>query len=246
MITAIIQARLGSTRLPNKVFAEIEGHPLLWHVVNRISHSKFLNNIVIATTVNKKDDLIEKWAKSKKILCFRGSEDNVLERYYKAALKYKSDIIVRITSDDPLKDFTIMDKVIEEFITNEADVATNNNPPSFPEGLDIEVFTFHALEEAYKNATSKFDKEHVTQYFYKNPNKFKLINFSNKEDLSYFRWTIDEENDLKMTQEIYKGLYKKNKPIFLLNDILSFIDSNPCIAEINSTVKRSTMYLKNK
>lgn len=243
MISAIIQARVGSTRLPNKIFLEIEGQPLIWHVVNRLKKSMFLDSIIIATTINRKDDAIENWAISNEILYFRGSEENVLERFYQAALQFKSDIVVRVTADDPFKDYKIMDQVIERFIDENADFACNNNPPTFPEGMDIEVFSVDAIAKAKNNVKTDFDKEHVTQYFYRNPDLFKIVNISHKQDLTYLRWTIDEEVDLEMAKEVYKHLFNDGR-LFLLDDILNLINEHPEIPEINNTATRSSMYTK--
>lgn len=241
MISAIIQARVSSTRLPNKVFAHIEGKPLLWHVVNRLKKSVYLNNIIIATSENIADDLIEDWAFKNKISCFRGSESNVLKRYYDAAKTYNSTTIVRITADDPFKDYEIMDEVINEFLSKKADFACNNFPPSYPEGLDIEVFSFYALEIAYKNSVTDFEKEHVTQYFYKNRNDFNIVSIKNKINLSNLRWTIDTIEDLEMTRKVYNK-FNDNKFIYLMKDILKILNENPEILEINNKVKRSIMY----
>jgi spore coat polysaccharide biosynthesis protein SpsF len=243
MISAIIQARVGSTRLPNKIFADISGQPLLWHVINRLRKSKYLDSIIIATTVNVKDDEIEKWALDNKVLCFRGSEANVLQRYYEAAKYFDVEVIVRITADDPFKDYKIMDQVIDKFKMEGADFACNNNPPSFPEGLDIEVFSFDAIEQANIKALTDIEKEHVTQHFYKNPDKFKISTISHEMDLSYLRWTIDEELDLKMARNVYDKIYGK-KTLFLMDDILELIRQNPEIALINAKVNRSIMYKK--
>ena len=241
MITAIIQARVGSTRLPNKVFAEIEGKPLLWHVVNRLKKSKYLDSIIIATTTSLSDDNIELWAKENNIVCFRGSEQNVLKRYYDAAKQYGSNVIVRITADDPFKDYEIMDLVIEKFLAEGADFACNNNPPTYPEGLDIEVFSLEAIEKAFYNAKTDFEKEHVTQYFYKNPNKFIISTISHTENISNLRWTIDEEEDLELARKVYSQLFHK-KEVFLMKDILSILENQPELSSLNSKVNRSTMY----
>lgn len=243
MISAIIQARVDSTRLPNKIFAEIEGQPLIWHVVNRLKKSKYLDSIIIATTVNPNDDKIEEWATENQIKFFRGSEDNVLKRYYDAAKHFNATEIVRITADDPFKDYQIMDQVIEKFYAENADFACNNKPPSFPEGLDIEVFRFAAIERAYMNAKTNFEKEHVTQYFYKNPDLFKISTTSYHKNISYLRWTIDEDDDLEMARKVYKNLYYINEN-FLMNNILELIENNPEISSINNKVNRSTLYKK--
>jgi len=241
MISAIIQARVSSTRLPNKVFSKIEGKPLIWHVVNRLKYSRCLDNIILATTKNKNDDVIEKWANENNVFFFRGSEDNVLERYYRAAKFYNSSIIIRITADDPFKDYKIMDRVIEKYINSDVDFACNNYPPTFPEGLDIEVFSFEALKNVNNNARSDYEKEHVTQYFFKHPEKFRIINVANDEDFSGLRWTIDEEDDLRMVREIYKH-FRNIHRVFLFKDILELIKDKPEISKINENVSRSTLY----
>ena len=243
MISAIIQARVSSTRLPNKIFAEIEGKPLIYHIVNRISRSKKVDNILIATTINPADDTLIDWAKKNKIQYFRGSEDDVLDRYYNASKSIKADIVARITSDDPFKDPTILDNVINLLLEKKLDFACNNNPPTFPEGLDIEVFTFEALEKANTRSNDGFEREHVTQYFYRHPELFRQGNYFNASNLSKLRWTIDTEKDMEMAKVIYRELYKTDE-IFLFEDILELLKRNPHIVEINSSVKRSAMYNK--
>lgn len=241
MVTAIIQARTGSTRFPNKVFVDLKGMPMIWHIVERLKVCKKVCKIVIATTNNPKDDTLEKWANENKVECFRGDEDDVLSRYYFSALSVNAKLILRVTADDPFKDPEITDKVITILQNLQLDFAYNNNPPSFPEGLDTEVFTFKALEYAHFNAIDPFEREHVTQYFYRNPELFKQKNLKNNKNISAFRWTIDTELDYKMANEVYKYLYKENE-IFLMNDILKLLDQHPEIADTNKDVKRSAMY----
>lgn len=185
-VNAIIQARCGSTRFPNKVFADINGNPLIWHVVNRLTYAKTIDQIVIATTVNEKDDQIEAWCKENNITCFRGSENDVLNRYYSTSTAFPSDVVVRITADDPFKEPAVIDMVVNKLINEDYDHVTNNFPPSFPEGLDCEAFTFKALEESEKATHDSFEREHVTQYIYHNPDKFKIGNVSCEKNLSPF------------------------------------------------------------
>jgi spore coat polysaccharide biosynthesis protein SpsF len=246
MIYAIIQARMCSTRLPNKVFKNIVGKPLLWHVIDRLKFSKTVDDIIVATTTNEKDNKIYKWSIKNNIKVFRGDEFNVVKRYYDTANFFNlkdDDIIIRITSDDPFKDPYIIDNMIFEMKNKKIDFIYNNNPVSFPEGLDVEIFNFSMLKHNINLITDKFDQEHVTQYFYKlrNINKF---NFSNDVDLSYLRWTIDTHSDLKMVRKIYKLLYKENY-IFNTQDILNLIKDHQDIPKINSEIKRSFMYEKN-
>lgn len=238
---AIIQARLGSTRLPKKVFADLAGKPLIWHVINRLKYSDRINNIVLATTNSSKDDELANWAIKENVNLFRGSENNVLERFYFAAKHYSADIIVRITADDPFKDPAIIDKVIDKLLEDNLDFAYNNNPPTFPEGLDTEVFTYNAIEKAYFHSNDDYEKEHVTQYFYRNSELFKQSNFENVNNISNLRWTIDTELDYEMTKQVYNFLYK-NGSIFQTNDILKLLDEKPEISQINIDVARSAMY----
>jgi len=243
MITAIIQARVGSTRLPNKVFAELSGKPLIWHVVERVRRSKRIEKIVLATTVNPMDDSLAEWANSHNVEVFRGSEEDVLSRYYQAALSSGASTIARITADDPFKDPEITDEVIDLCIEGELDFACNNNPPSFPEGLDAEIISMSALERAEREVQDPLDREHVTLHFYKHPEKFRQKNLSHSEDISFLRWTIDTEPDLEMARLVYKHLYKEDK-IFLMNDILRLLESKPEIKDINMNVKRSVLFRK--
>ena len=245
MIAAIIQARTGSTRLPNKIFKNLCGKPLIWHIVNRLKYSQNINKIILATTQNKNDNILQDWALKNDIPCFRGSENDVLDRYYHSAQHFGVDTIVRITADDPFKDSQIIDEVINLFEENNLDFAYNNNPPTFPEGLDTEVFSFNALKRAFTNSTDPFEKEHVTQYFYRNPSIFSQACLKNPTDLSYLRWTIDTQQDWDMAEIVYNKLYPI-KTNFDMSDILELINNEPYIAKINSAVKRSTMYTNNK
>lgn len=239
---AIIQARCGSTRFPNKVFADVNGKPLIWHVVNRLTHAKTIDKIVIATTTNEKDDQIEKWCNENNVACFRGSENDVLNRYYSASVAFPSDIVVRITADDPFKEPAVIDAVVNKLINEGYDHVTNNFPPSWPEGLDCEAFTFAALEESEKTTNDAFEREHVTQYIYHNPDKFKIGNVASPKNLSYLRWTIDKEVDYEMVKAVYAHRDPANTGILLLDEILDILEKYPEIKEINSSVERSAMY----
>lgn len=240
-VAAIIQARRGSTRLTDKVFLELSNKPLLEHVVNRLKKADLLQEIIIATTDLPNDNLIETWADSNNISVFRGSEYNVLERYYEAAKKFQIDVIVRITADDPFKDYRLVDEAVRILIDNKLDFVCNNNPVSFPEGLDVEVLTFNALEISYNNVISDFDKEHVTQYIHKNKDMFKIANIQNDKDLSFYRWTLDTIEDYQFAQKIYSELYKEGE-VFLREEILELLEKSPLILELNNKVNRSDLY----
>lgn len=238
---AIIQARCGSSRFPNKVFSLIDGKPLLWHVVNRLKYVKQIDDIVVATTRNVIDDEIEKWCKNNDVKCYRGSENDVLNRFYNASLLFPSEVVVRITADDPLKEPAVIERTISEYLTGKYDYVTNNYPPTYPEGLDCEVFSSRLLEEMDKKSCNQYEREHVTQYVFKHIDDYSIGNILNDENLSYLRWTIDTEDDLKMIQEIYNHR-KCNKDILLMDEVLEIINDYPQIALINSNVERSAMY----
>jgi spore coat polysaccharide biosynthesis protein SpsF len=244
MVVAIVQARNGSTRFPSKIFAELMGKPLIWHVLNRLSYCEKIDKTIIATTTNPNDDQLKEWADSQNVYIYRGSENDVLNRYYSAAKALKlqdDDIIVRITADDPFKEPSLIDKVIKVIEDKEAEFAYNNFPPTFPEGLDCEVFTMRALHKSEKEAKDPFEREHVTQYMFRHPEFFKGKNVASENNLSFLRFTIDTRDDYKMVQEVYRHLYKENR-IFNLDDILELFKRFPEIPEMNKNVPRSAMY----
>ena len=197
---------------------------------------------MIATTVNEKDDQIEAWCKENNITCFRGSENDVLNRYYSTSTAFPSDVVVRITADDPFKEPAVIDMVVNKLINEDYDHVTNNFPP-FPEGLDCEAFTFKALEESEKATHDSFEREHVTQYIYHNPDKFKIGNVSCEKNLSHLRWTVDKDVDFEMVKAVYAHRKPENEGI-LMDEILEILEANPDIAQINSEVERSAMYTK--
>lgn len=243
MIAAIIQARMGSTRLPGKVLKDLNGKPMIEHIVSRVEKCKTVEDILIATTTCRSDDKLEQWCINHRIKCFRGNENNVLKRYYDAATWIKADIIIRITADDPFKDPRIIDEVVNQLVDNDLDFSFNNFPPTFPEGLDVEVFTYKAIRKVMECNTSDFEKEHVTQYFYHNPKDFKMRNYSYLRDLSDIRLTVDSKEDFILAEEIYKRLAPDDE-MFYLEDILKLISEHPNIKKINQNVKRSALYAK--
>jgi len=246
MITAIVQARTRSTRLPKKVLMKLGGITVLEQVVRRIKKSKLVKDVIIATTTDKSDDIIANLCKRKKIKFFRGSMDNVLDRYYQTAKYFKAQHVCRITSDCPLIDPEIIDLVAKKYLETGVDYISNSRPESeatFPDGLDLEIFSFQALEKTWHKAKLLSETEHVTPYIWKNPRKFKTIVVKNKTDLSYLRWTLDELIDYKLIKKIYNKLGKNNK-IFLMNDILALIKKEPELATMNNNIKRNAGYFK--
>jgi len=240
MIGCIIQARMSSTRLPGKVMIKVDKeNTILDCVINQLQSSKEIKNIVIATTNQKEDDVIVEFLKKKRVKYFRGSKQDVLDRYYQCAKKFNFSEIIRITSDNPLVDYEIVDMVVKHFRSNDYDYISIDQPLStfqktYPSGYNVEVFTFSALENAWKNTKLPSEREHVTPYFYKNKEIFKQTNVENSEDLSRFRCTVDTKYDLELIQKIYSNV--KKRPI-LLSDVIKLFKANPELVKINAHVK---------
>jgi len=231
MIGCIIQARMGSTRLPGKILEKVHNDiPSFQYTINQLRFSKNIDKIVIATTELSEDDVIETFVKNQNLDCFRGNTENVLDRYYQCAKKFEFDSIVRITSDCPLIDPFITDQVIQAFIDEAYDYVSNVFPRTFPTGLETEVIRASALELAWKNAKLPSEKEHVTPYFKNNKEKFRIKNVKNNVDLSHLRWALDYEEDLKLIREIIKKISKN--PIHM-KDILELFDKEPNLPQIN-------------
>ena len=241
MIGCILQARMSSTRLPGKVLMKIDNeNTMLDCVINQLKNSKQIKNLVIATTEQKEDDVIVELVKRREIKYFRGSKKDVLDRYYQCAKKFNFSKIIRITSDNPLIDYEIADMVVKHFKSNNYDYITIDQPQistfhqTYPWGYNVEVFTFSALENAWKNAKLLSEREHVTPYFYKNNEIFKQTSIENSEDLSRFRCTVDTKYDLELIQKIYSNI--KKRPI-LLSDVIKLLKANPELVKINAHVK---------
>ena len=201
-IVAIIEARLNSVRLPGKVLKKINGIPAIECLFKRISKSKYLDNIVVATSKNKKNLPLIEFLKKKNINLYIGEDQNVLKRFFDTANTYNASIVVRITGDSVILDYRLLDKMIKKFIEKKVDFLCNTQPMTYPDGQDIEIFSFQSLKKTYKNAKLRYEKEHVTPYIIKNK-KFKKYNYENKIDYSKFRWSLDELEDLKVIRLIY-------------------------------------------
>ncbi len=234
----IIQARTGSTRLPNKVLLRLQGKSVLERVVQRVRESRKIDKVVIATTTQKKDDRIVNICKKLNIDYFRGSENDVLDRYYQAVKLFGVDSIVRITADCPMIDPDIIDKVIDLYKKEKLDYASNVIPPTFPDGLDVEVFSQKALKKSWKEAKLKSEREHVTVYMWRNPRLFKQNHLKNKVNLSDRRWVLDGPKDYEFMKRVYDKLYLNNHN-FRMNDLLKFFMKNPEIEKINKGTKRN-------
>ncbi len=238
----MIQARADSSRLPNKVLKTIEDKPLLWHVINRAKQVKNVDQIILITTRREIDKKIIDIANESQILSFQGDTLDVLNRHYQCALKFNADPIIRITSDCPLIDPKLAEEILEFFLSNNYDYVSNTISPTYPDGLDTEIFSFMALKEAANQAKLKSEREHMTSYIKNNSERFKLYNYKNEQDNSKFRWTVDEKSDLEFVRRIYFEMSPKK--IFSMNDILEIISKNPEIQKINSGIMRNEGYMK--
>jgi len=233
-VVAVVQARMGSSRLPGKVLREILGKPMLWHLINRLKAAELVDEIIIATSSNEGDKPIIKFAGENGIDCYAGSELDLVDRLYQTAKEYGANAIVRITGDCPLVVPLVVDKVIKYYLDGQDrfDYVSNINPRTYPDGLDTEIFSFQALERVWQEVTDSFRRERITTNFLEHPEKYRLGNVAHDRDLSYMRWTVDYQEDLDFVTEIYKRLYQEDK-IFLMEDILSLLKKNPELMEIN-------------
>ena len=237
-IAAIVQARMSSSRLPQKVLMDLQGKPVIEQVCHQLSYSKLLNEIILATSSDSSDDPLIEWAKSKQIKYFRGDLNNVLKRFYDTAKYFNIEVIVRITADCPLIDPEIVDNVIEQYLNGNHDYFSNTNPPTFPDGLDTEVFSFTSLEKAFHQAELLSEIEHVTPFIRNHAEIFKIGNYSSPINDERLRWTLDNEEDYKFISTVYKNLFDKNTYI-AWRDVLKFLDANKEVIGINQHIARN-------
>lgn len=240
-VVGVIQARLGSTRLPGKVLMEVAGQPMLWHVVRHARRAATLDRVVVATTTASTDDALAAFCADLGISYSRGSESDVLDRYYQAARSHSAEVVVRITADCPLLDPDVIDRVVSQFTNGSFDYVSNVNPPTFPDGLDTEVFSFAALERTWNEARWQSEREHVTPYLRAHPELFRLDNVSNDEDLSGLRWTVDESADLAFVRAVYEALGTEQ---FGMNEVLDLLRNRPELGRINAGFERNEGYVK--
>lgn len=237
---AIIQARMGSTRLPGKVMKDLCGKPVLEHVIRRVSRMKEIDEIVIATTCMPQDIVIEELSEKLSVKCFRGSENDVLSRYYFAAMDNIADHIVRITSDCPLFDPAVGDSVVRFYQEHDCDIVSNagalDSGRTFPPGLDTEVFSFPVLAEAFRNAREKYQREHVTPYIYEYPGN-RVFHFNNEYDYSHFRWTLDTEEDFNLIQRVYQELFHGAHD-FSMAHIVELMSRKPYLTFLNADIQQ--------
>ncbi len=239
----IVQARLGSERLSGKVLKEVLGKPLLWYLLQRLRQCKTISQIVVATSNSKGDQAIEDFCKANNTSCFRGSEDDVLERFYQCALHHDIDPIVRITGDCPLIEPRLVDEVVE-FYEQNPDFDLVKTGPTYPEGFDAEIFPHRNLEATWQEAELKSQREHVTTFIWENEERFQTKWLALKQDYSFLRLTVDEMIDFEVVKEVIEELYPKKDIFFNFEDILSLYKIKPAIFEKNKHITRNEGYLK--
>ncbi|WP_435358645.1 cytidylyltransferase domain-containing protein [Haloarchaeobius sp. DFWS5] len=238
---AIIQARMGSTRLPGKVLMDIGEHPMLWHVVTRTRRAATLDDVVVATSEHEQDDDVAEFCSDFGVPCYRGSESDVLDRYYQTANEYDADTVVRVTADCPLHSPPVIDRVVRRYGESDADYVTNIIEYTHPQGLDVEVFDFDALETAWEDADAADEREHVTLYIRESGN-FETENVTNVVDVSSYsyadedavlRWTVDYPEDMEFVRQVHEELTESGEWLYDQISILELLERKPELVEIN-------------
>ena len=238
-VVAIVQTRMGSTRLPGKVMKPLLGLPMLARLLERLARCQKLDDVVVATTDDGSEQPIVELVDSLDVHVFRGSEDDVLTRYYGAAQRYGADVVVRITSDCPLIAPEVIDKCVGAFLASGGDVdyASNGFKRTYPRGLDTEVFGVGALEAAHNEASTPPEREHVTPFIWEQPQRFRLLDVVDAEDHSDLRWTVDTPEDFELVSKIYGALYPTN-PAFSYRDVLRLLDEHPAWSNLNRHIEQ--------
>lgn len=234
-IVAIVQARMGSSRLPGKVLQDVAGAPMLSRVVDRASRASTLDLVVVATTTQLEDDAIAQLCERLGYACFRGSVFDLLDRYYRAAQQYRAEVVVRLTADCPLIDPAVIDETVQAFFEAKVDFAANRLPPpwrrTFPIGLDVEVCSFKALERAWREAREPYQREHVMPYLYEDNGRFRVLVVDREPDLGHLRWTVDTPEDLELVRRIYAALGEDGTFSWLA--VAALFERHPELAAIN-------------
>jgi len=229
---------MSSTRLPNKVLKTIVGKPMLQLQIERIKHSKHISKLIVATSDQQEDDAIAQLCQQLSIGCFRGSLTNVLDRFYQAASTEQPQHVVRLTGDCPLTDAKVIDEVIKLHLKQNADYTSNCQQPTFPDGLDVEIFTLAALKISQQQAIKPSEREHVTLFIRNHSELFKLSEYQHSQDLSHYRWTVDEAKDFEFVSKVYQALYGADNN-FTMQDILLLLKQQPELTQINTVYARN-------
>ncbi len=240
-IVCIVQARMGASRLPGKPLKTVLDRPLLSYLVERLRQASSLNEIVIATSTDPRDDAIAKWCAEEKVACFRGSEQNVLDRYVMAGRAHHADVVVRVTGDCPLIDPVIVDTVVNFYLQNQFDYVSNTIVRSYPRGLDVEVCSMQVLEKVMQLATKPEEREHVTLFIYEHPDLFSIGSVKQSSKESNDRWTVDTSEDFELVSKLLIALYPKN-PHFRMEDVLTLLEKHPQWRLINAHIQQKAVH----
>lgn len=231
-IAVIVQARMGSSRFPGKVLADLAGRPLIAHAMARAMATPGVDELVVATTTAAADDVLAALCGRMGVPVFRGSEPDVLDRVYQATRRHACDAVMRVTADCPLLDPLVSGLVVARFREGDVDYASNVHPRTFPDGLDTEVFAVAALERAWREARLPAEREHVTPYFRSHPEIFRCANVAYSADLSAHRWTVDEPRDLELLRAFHRRLGQGDAPFFGMQEILRLLEREPDFAAL--------------
>ena len=232
---AIVQARMGSSRLPGKVLLDLAGEPMLARVLRRVRRARRVDEVLVATTTEARDDAIAAFCVERDWLCFRGSEQDVLDRYYQAATGRRADVVVRVTSDCPLIDPELIDATLAALDLQQAAYASNVLRRSYPRGLDVEAFTFAALETAWQEDRNPAWREHVTQYLVRHPERFAQTDVADETDHSAFRWTVDTPEDYALVEKIYAHFGADE---FSWREVLALLARHPDWLALNEHIEQ--------
>lgn len=244
-IVAIVQARIGSSRFPKKVLVEINNQPMILRQLSRIRQSRYIDEIIIAIPEGHQNDELTETVQSLKYKVIRGSENNVLARFLKVIMETDPDVCIRLTADCPLVMPEIVDEMLREFLRSNLDYLSNTIQPTFPDGLDVEIFTPEALIKLSDLDLKEYEKEHVTIGFHNRQEQFKVRNFTSNEDYSSFRWTVDYEEDLPFVRKVY-GHFAGAESEFSYGDVLDWLNGSKANENLMSSHKRNESLLKQR
>ena len=237
-MVGVIQARMGSSRLPGKVLSDIAGRPMLAHVIERTAQIDEIDEVVVATTDLPEDEVVLEVAREFGAGAFAGSPSDVLDRYYLAAKQYEADVVMRVTADCPLLDPIVGDHVTSFYKHGQIDYCGNLLPPTYPDGVNIEIVSFRALEKSWNHTTLSSDREHVTTYIRTHPDEFSIINVESPENMSHMRWTVDEPADLEFIRQVFSHLRPAAGETPGVVEVLKVLAENPELALLNTGFER--------
>jgi spore coat polysaccharide biosynthesis protein SpsF len=237
IVGAVVRARMASNRLPGKTLLEAAGKTMLEHTVERLARSRLLGPIVVATTALTEDDDVAGVCHAIGVPCFRGSPDDVLDRVYSCAKHHALEHVAHFGADNPLIDASVCDEILEVYVDGSWDYVTNNLPPTYPDGQEVEVTSFSALERTWSEAQEQRHREHVLTYIWEHPDRFRIRNVERRPPLADERWTLDYPEDYELLRAVFEALHPAN-PAFGIDDVLAFLDAHPELRALNSAHRR--------